>query len=253
MEYVPIIPHGAEGRVKLPGDRLFCFADIAVKDKVYHDYYKNTQKEVLLDHPVYELEPALGVMETVSLIQSLEPDITTVPDKHEDYETTRSMFFEYAPAMRGRVPGLRLMGVPQGTTPGQILFSAQEMARSGLVDMLGIGIKRSIPDLDRAALIQQISSQFPRMRYHLLGARWPYLNEHEAAQDERVESLDSAEPVSIALKGRYFRDATAPDTKRRPDFHQTAELAVVLRGLIWDNSIDMHRVLNYGWHVILEE
>lgn len=221
MKYVPIVPQGAE-KLLHESERVFCFADLAYKSSRYRNWYRRARQEVLMDHPIYELQPALSIENTLMVISAVQPDMTTIPDVHEDYETTMKMFHEYAPIMRHEFSHVRLMGVPQGLDVGTILKSAHIMMESGLCDTLAIGIKRSIPDLDRAYIVHTLHVEYPDLRFHLLGARWPYTNEASMANWPWVESLDSAEPVNAGLNG--YRLADLSDLKiatlatKRPNF-----------------------------------
>ena len=246
MEYVPIVPLGAESLLTHPGvKRIFCFADLLETNKRYQEFYSESKQEVLLDHPIYELMPALDLFQTLALIQTYQPHITTIPDKHEDYTATTKMFYQYAPAMYEVTRGTRtrLMGVPQGTTYEMILANALLMLDTGQVDILGIGIKRSIPDLKRSQLVKDISRLYPKMRYHLLGARWPYHDEQLMAHDERVESCDTAEPVNAALNGVKFLDAGPEDVRRATNFQTLGLKALEGAPLVWSNISMMLQIL----------
>jgi len=189
-----------------------------------------------MDHPVYELQPALSVEETLRVLDLVCPKVTTIPDVHENAATTWHQFEQYAPVMRQAFPHIKLMGVPQGLDVDSILESAYNMADSGLCDMLAIGIKRSLPDLDRALIVRKVLERYPEMRFHLLGARWPYTNEVSMADWEPVESMDTAEPVNAAMRGvPIFKVTEQSQVARDPLFQSMSRRALMQSRLVCKN------------------
>lgn len=247
MKYVPIVPPGAEKiLMSSNAERVFCYADKALQEPEYRFAYQVLQSEgveILMDHPIYELKPALSLLDTLDVLSRMNPEITTVPDVHEDYEVTMQMFRLYAPAMHDLYPNIRLMGVPQGKDESTIWRSAIQMAESGMVNMLGIGIKRSIPTLDRARLVAQLHDLYPTMQFHLLGARWPYINECKMALMPWVESCDTAEPVSAGIRGIELKDAKALDVQRDINFQQMAGEALSMKRVVGANIWQMQELL----------
>ena len=244
MKYVPIVPHGAEELLEYRTERVFCFADIAAKDAAYAKWFRDCDMDILMDHPIYELQPALSVYDTLRVLDLVRPEITTIPDVHEQMGVTWKMFNEYAPLMRKAFPGTKLMGVPQGLDVDQILYQAYAMVESGLADMLAIGIKRSIPDLDRAGIVANLHERYPDLKFHLLGARWPYTNEREMAGLPWVESLDSAEPVNAAMRGvRFHLIREQFSVKRDENFQNMAGRAKAQKRLVWNNIQAMSDLL----------
>jgi len=258
MLYVPIVPKGAEKLLDGSGaKRVFCFADLALEDREYRLWFQNTKKEILLDHPIYELQPHLNLFDTFEVLDLINPTIATIPDKHEDPDTTWSMFLQYAEALHQHVTShklrTRLMGVPQGIEFHEILQQALDMADTGLCDVLGIGVKRSNFGLKRSELVDAIQQKHPNMRFHLLGARWPYADELSMRDNEAVESCDTAEPVNAALNGVYLRESVSTDVGRAENFQQLADKAWTKRELVWYNMDDMSRLLRAKSNVTLAE
>lgn len=229
MRYAPVMPPKHLAKLE-PRDDIayFCFADVAYQNTTYREWFDD-KKYVVLDCPVYEGGPILTAEALKSLVRMMPGiEFLIVPDVIDDKAATLERFYEYVSV----IDHPSCTGVPQGRTPEEALDCAVDMiaagvnrlavpnkrawsrgaSRSQFINATNIGVavaNHMAPDYDSGLL-----------KWHLLGAEFPYTDEMQAAVLPGVVSLDTAEPINAAYKGYVF-DSHSPQARKRPDYFFT--------------------------------
>lgn len=256
MRYAPVIPPAHIDKLEPRKDiAYFCFADVAAKNYAYRRWFDD-KNFVVLDCPVYEGGDILPALELKKLVRDMPGiEFCIIPDVIDHKQETLARFYDYVSI----IDSPTCTGVPQGRTVEEVVDCAMEMLAYGGIRRLAVPNKRAWSGqatraqfitavVNGAAIADHLTHhkrgfEVGHVKWHLLGAEFPYHDEMEAAAIPGVISLDTAEPVNAAIKNRQF-DSHEPFIRRRPDyFFDTPKHLLVPRRLN-GNVGDMQSWLN---------
>lgn len=251
MRYAPVMPpKHLDGLQPRDNIAYFCFADVAMIDAAYRHWFDD-KKFVVLDCPVYEGGPILTAQALKALVNDMPGiEFCIIPDVIDDRDATLKRFFEYVKI----IDHPSCTGVPQGKTVEDALDCAIDMIGRGNINRLAIPNKRAWShQATRRQLIHAITMgigiadamapEFAagKLKFHLLGADFPYTDEMECATLPGVVSLDTAEPINAAYSSHVFDSTWSPARKRPADFFTRARLS---KGQVNRNVGAMQKWLN---------
>jgi hypothetical protein len=201
MKYAPVMPPLAVRQLDRVGpEAYFCYADWAFWDEDYMQFFLD-KPYVVLDCPVMEHGELLEPWQLKRVIRKLDPTVTIVPDTPFNKFLTLQQFRVYAEMLDHS----SLAGVLQGTSVSELVECAVEMLDYGVAYL-------AIPRLSernagrsfarRSNIIQALAqaTDTSKIKYHLLGANWPYEDEMYCAAYGLADSVDTAEPVNAAIR-----------------------------------------------------
>lgn len=198
MRYAPVVPPNCIEQLK--GMKLkayFCYADSAYFDHTYREFFIDLpgDRYIVLDCPIVEHGRLLTPQEYANVVQYIEPTMAIVPDAQFDRLETMRMFDRYYSACSDP----SMAGVPQGKNMPDMIQCARFMYDAG-VRRMGIIRTRNIEGQPkRSEIIRELG--YTDVKYHLLGAEFPYIDESWCAHLRLADSCDSAEPINAAIRG----------------------------------------------------
>lgn len=202
MKYAPVVPPSCIEQLRGVKVRAyFCFADSAFYDEEYRRFFTEgpaKDQYIVLDCPIVEHGKIIDPEQYAQVVRAIKPTMAIIPDVQFQRMPTLAMFKEYLAACPSAYRE-RLAGVPQGTTKMEIVWCAQEMYDAGIRRM-GIIRTRNIAGKPRRSDIIRTLA-YSDVKYHLLGAEFPYIDEGWCSENHLADSCDSAEPINAAIRG----------------------------------------------------
>lgn len=218
MKYAPVMPPLTIEQLEPRWIKaVFCYADVALESTAYRKWFEQldrTKIDVVLDAPIVEKGKVPDPTDMAQLARWLNPTFMFIPDVQFDYRATLSRFNHYA----ARIDHQSATGVIQGKYLSEQMVCANEMYAAGI---RRLALPRPGPKnggTSRYHLISALNPTLPDVKWHLLGARWPYQDERACSTIPNVISIDTAEPVNAALRyGRILTERSIPEDVKRPE------------------------------------
>ncbi len=180
------------------GDQLHMALSHACVDPVYVEHFKDMVtlgRHVILDNSTIETGAPQGFKEYMEVVQDMKPTEIVLPDFFPDANETvkaAESALDYLELI-----GLRetytVMGIPQGSTPGEWSGCVRAMLNMG-VDVIGISYRyNKLFNIRRATMVGWISGivSFAEKQIHLLGCN-SMVEGHQALRMQNVRGIDSA-------------------------------------------------------------
>lgn len=224
MKYCPVVPPLAwrelERFVGREDVGMFCYADAAQINDDYA-YFMRKQPYVVLDCPIMEKGRILEPRELRLLVDLIQPTFTIVPDIIFDQRGTMNLFYQYCEV----IAHPSLTGVLQGETHLQLIQCACEMYNYGVRQLAIPRISDRNGAVQRSEILPELHAVFPDVKWHMLGANYPYGD--EILIRNIASSCDSAEAANASIKDEPIERG---QTKRSPDFMKYMELGRYFEG-----------------------
>lgn len=195
MRYAPVMPPSCITLLdSIKCDAYFCFADVALRNTEYLQWFRD-KPNIILDNPIVEHGEIASPSEMRLLVKVLQPDFAFIPDAQFDRKATLSLMTNYLAACDSTC----MAGVPQGSTVEEQIECAKEMYSYGLRRMGIVRQSERNGNGSRADIIRRLHDLgMNDVAYHLLGARWPYSDEIACATYGLAVSVDTAEPINAS-------------------------------------------------------
>lgn len=221
LELAFIMPTAYLSEFDYYSDYSFVEAEIYRKDKKYQKYFKKMKKKgrfTLLDNSVYLRKGTpIETDVLVDIAKDLQPDEIVAPDVYYDWEKTLENIKKFSPMIKKELKGIRVMGVPQGSTFAEWLMCYHFMLEEKIVDTIGIPMRLAFGkqiDNHRARLkgrrgviefLEWDNRLEKKISYHTLGLANP-IELELFSKKPWIRSNDSSMAVKYGLKGEKFTD-----------------------------------------------
>lgn len=190
----------------------FMFRDSAYADDIH---------TTILDNSVIELGSAVNIDVITEAALVVRANVIVLPDVLLDAQATVRECKKAIPIWReklqnafGRYQDWRFMLVPQGKTPGEFAWCAEQFANDIDIGWWGIPRNYNIRGLgSRRDAVEIVKSINPKRKIHLLGFSDNIVDDVLSARVPGVSGIDSAVPIraaSLGMKMSMNLDADLP-------------------------------------------
>jgi len=204
------IPHLEVARLS---DFHLVLAHLVLENEHYAQFYRERSDDgdyIILDNGAAELGKSVDMDRLLEAADIVGPNEIVIPDVLYNFYATVDNLKTYGPWLRERLPGVKLMAVPQGKTLGEWLWCWDEFCHTPEVDVIGLSKFMCSPKgalreckggrgfLTRALDLLLKESPKP---HHALGV-WGQLSElYELRQRSWVRSVDTSFASICAQQG----------------------------------------------------
>lgn len=211
-------------------DYSFCLAHLALQDKAYVDYYRNTPGYKVVDNSIFELSKPLSYPDIIKAANILNANEVVAPDSFQDGPKTIKAaedFLKYFKATN-LVGKYKVMGVVQGSNIPSWVNCFMWMEQNPLIDVIGISYVgcasfATHPTDSRVRAVQYASEHVKASKpLHLLGIGGNPLEVNLYKNFSIVRSCDTSIPVVDGYyKVRYNEETGSsilPKHRRPSDY-----------------------------------
>ena len=205
-------------------------SDVARRDSTYLQFYRKCSDRgdfVILDNSAHELGVGDMNHDFFDIARDIRASEIALPDRLFFGDDTVELSTAVAMTAHQELPGVRLMGVPQGRTPLEWLYCLNGLLRLG-IDTVGISKDYEVWNGGLAELVKLVPES-SEIDIHLLGWGRQLGDLYDLANSGlKIRGVDSAKPLSYAIHGiRLPSDPQhiCPTYPRRPyDFFKISEV-----------------------------
>lgn len=201
IKLAPIVPPHMEHLIPPETQRVFCFADIAVSDQEYLQSFKN-REGVIVDNQIYENVQVPPPATYGAVMKELGGHLVILPDSRSGFLETMRMAEQYLPYC----PIDRTAGVIQGSSMAELEECANRFVQDFGLSWLAIPTRVPNRPVTRRQLFENLEMGDWPVRFHFLGADFPYHDEAILRQHYNIDSVDTAEPYNAAFNMMDLRD-----------------------------------------------
>jgi hypothetical protein len=189
------------------GDFDFVLSHLVLKDKEYADFYRNSDRYLILDNSTNELLAPLSEPDIAKAAKIVNPDLVVAPDYLNDMERTLDALNDTVNYFGIR----KVLPVVQGATVEECIVCADRLWNRGF-DFVAVPYDITCERTDslgtmalaRQKVVQAITHMGIPLIVHLLGLT---LLEELSRYGSEVKSIDTGSPVLHGLSNRrYGRD-----------------------------------------------
>lgn len=198
-------------------DYDYCLLHLTHESEEYRNFYKNSQREVLLDNSVFELGKALTIDDVAKGVMDIKPTWYVIPDCLDNYMETTNNFLTFT-SKYPNLPGGKI-GVVQGSTFEELIECYKFMSKYAdkialSFDCAGYGkppyaFTANVPDEE--ALLTYIGRRHfieylvyhniwnHNKPHHLLGCQYAFEFKTPLYHKLNIETIDTSNPIMLGL------------------------------------------------------